>query len=212
MKTVKFIGDVHGKWGGYCEIVRKANENDINTLQVGDFGFKPHYKCLKYIDPSKNRILLGNHDDYTDYINYPHFLGDYGVYHPYSDYKEQIFYIRGENSIDKRYRVEYRDWFPQEQLSYKQGLQCLKMYEQVKPKIVVSHGCPSSIIDDFSTMSSFDGLKLYPSMTAELLQCLLEIHRPFVWVFGHYHNDKRIIRNGVEFICVNELSTYDVEV
>lgn len=39
---------------------------------------------------------------------------------------------------------------------------------------------------------------------------MLEIHRPKVWVFGHYHIDKDFELNGTRFICLNELSTIDV--
>lgn len=40
-----------------------------------------------------------------------------------------------------------------------------------------------------------------------MLQKMLEIHAPKVWVFGHYHKDWQSNIEGTKFVCLNELCT-----
>lgn len=185
-----FIGDVHGHYKRYREIVHQHSP----TIQVGDFGFD--YSILNGVDPSQHRVLGGNHDNYDDIHKFPHYLGDYGLW-------KDIFFIRGANSIDQHCRTEGVDWWRKEELTYLELQDALERYQQVKTKIkiVVSHECPTSVID-FLTRGYI------PSRTDQFLQCLFEIHQPELWVFGHYHIRAENILNGTRFVCLEELGVF----
>ena len=61
------IGDVHGKFGQYEDIIENYSGRSI---QVGDFGFKlPHEWHLENVNPFMHKINFGNHDDYS-FLNY----------------------------------------------------------------------------------------------------------------------------------------------
>lgn len=206
----RIIGDVHGLQSQYTGVANKAEY----SLQVGDVGFD--YKWIRRnLDAERHKIIAGNHDNYAagesgKFIRQTdHFLGDFGIY----EVPEfgAIFFVRGGQSIDRMYRKEGRDWWPAEELTYQQGLAALQLYEEAKPDFVVTHECPTSIIEMVSTMRLWDGVPIRPSSTAHLLQSMLEIHQPEWWVFGHHHKNWRQEINGTIFRCVAELSYVDFD-
>jgi hypothetical protein len=157
MKNIflRFIGDVHGKQSQYTGLANKAEY----SIQVGDIGF--NYKWIKRnLDATRHRCIAGNHDLYTEdngiFINQtPHFLGDYGVY-TVPEFGD-IFFVRGGNSIDKKSRTEWVDWFRREELSYVEGTKAIELYCDIKPKFMVSHECPANIMDYFCPPKYWDG-------------------------------------------------------
>lgn len=186
------IGDVHGKVLMYQDIIQSVEE----SIQIGDFGFVEQHEWHKAnVDGTKHKILLGNHDC-TLYKYSPHSLGDFGVY-------KDFFFIRGADSIDKGHRVFGRDWWADEELDWKEWNDCIKLYEQIKPSIVLSHDCPSV------TKEVMFGYK-EQSFTNRGLQQLFEIHQPDLWIFGHYHRDTNDMIENTLFICLDELSTYNL--
>ncbi len=186
-----FIGDVHGKYQEYNKIIQQYSP----TIQVGDFGFD--YSILDGVDPSQHRILGGNHDNYDKIHKCPHYLGDYGLY-------RNIFFVRGANSIDRHLRTEGVDWWRQEELTYLKLQDTLEQYQQSKPKIVVTHDCPT-IVTQFLVRGCI------PSRTDQFLQCLFDIHQPELWIFGHYHIRADNILNGTRFICLEELGVFHTQ-
>lgn len=206
---LRFIGDVHGQIEDYLILASQAEY----SIQVGDLGF--HYDALpRFLDSSKHKVIGGNHDNYEEFEGRfvkqpPHFLGDFGVY-TVPDFGD-IFFVRGGASIDKGMRTEGLDWWPGEQMSYSQGLKALEMYNEVKPRIVVSHECPSSIIDLVSGIRTWDGVPIRPSMTANLLESMFESHQPELWIFGHHHKDFFMTLRGTAFRCVNILKCVDLD-
>lgn len=184
------IGDVHGKVGKYHDLIR----NEEESIQIGDFGFhKEHDWHLANINPEKHKVLFGNHDN-TLYKYRAHSLGDFGVY-------KDFFFIRGADSIDKQYRRFGIDWWPDEELNWKQWNECIKLYEEVKPHIVISHDCPSVAK---KLMFGYDA----KTFTDRGLQEMFDIHMPDLWIFGHYHLSKHEIIGKTLFICLNELEIY----
>lgn len=213
---LRIIGDVHGKTGGYHRLVDELSDKDF-SVQVGDMGF--NYEHLNTLCPFHHKVLGGNHDNYSKdsegkfYIQTPHFLGDYGIQH--INGVGEFFFMRGELSVDKSSRLDGMNWWIDEELTYTSLCSALDFYKFHKPEFVITHGCPSSVSDLFSSFSSqyamdYFGCEL-PSMTARVLQEMFEYHQPNTWVFGHYHNDKIEIINGTEFICVDELSCIDFD-
>ena len=207
---LRFIGDVHGKQSQYTGIATKA----VHSIQLGDVGFD--YKWIRNnLESETHKILGGNHDNY-DFVDgvftaqTPHFLGDFGIY-TVPEFGD-IFFLRGGHSIDRAYRKENRDWWPLEQITYSQGVQALELYVQTKPNFVISHECPTSMLDYFGMPAAqAESWGIKPSMTANLLQQMLDAHQPVWWLFGHHHKDHEITWNGTTFRCLNELSYLDFE-
>lgn len=197
------VGDVHGRTNDYYNLVRDAEY----SLQLGDLGFGQNYKILSKLDADKHKVVLGNHDSYDLINDYPHFLGDFGCleFGGFSD----AFYVRGGRSIDYAYRTLGVDFFEQEELSYAQGYECLSAYRRIKPRVVFSHECPSSVIGIFPARK-WDGEWLRPSHTSHILQALLEIHEPELWMFGHYHLSRNEQIGKCNFVCLAELETYEL--
>lgn len=192
----RLIGDVHEHYGRYHRLLRKAK----STIQVGDFGFK--YTTLSAVDARRHRILGGNHDNYDDMTNWPHFLGDYGV-HTVEGFGD-IFFVRGGLSIDRHTRTEGVNWWANEELGMAGCYEALAEYRKVKPTFVVSHSCPLSIIPHVT-----ESLHIIPSRTSQLLEEMFAAHIPQLWVFGHYHRSFSKVIDGTTFTCLKELECLD---
>ena len=196
MAKLALIGDVHGKLEQYLDITKKCPK----TIQLGDFGFsKQHLWHIANVNPDNHKICFGNHDD-TTFLDSKHSLGNFSYIKDYD-----IFSIRGAFTIDGYRRTLGISIFDNEQLSYVQMLDCISLYESIKPKIVISHDAPQFIRSDV-----FD---IYESSsTSKFLEQLFEIHRPEMWIFGHHH--KRIDVNvlGTRFICLEELGIFELDI
>lgn len=191
---MKIIGDVHGKLKEYKKIVDYCD----SSICVGDFGFKKEWDWhITNIDGLRHKINMGNHD----FIPYSHCGPSLKDWTWIEDTK--IFTIRGANSIDKHLRTEGRDWFPFEELTYAEGLNCLDLYTQTKPKIVISHDCPHSIRKYLFGIND-------KSLTSNLLQALFEEHQPELWIFGHHHRSVKCKKGKTQFICLSELETFEI--
>lgn len=197
--NITFIGDPHGKIDDLVRIVKSATQ-PTKFICVGDLGFKYQveqiYAKLRGIDFN---CVPGNHD-YIPWKDKWPYLGDY-CYFP----DESIFTVRGADSIDKHLRTERRDWFAAEEMTYQEGLLAFDEYVKVKPRIVVSHDCPQSV------MTSLFG---YPekSQTRTMLEHMFEAHKPDLWVFGHHHSSKDVNILGTRFVCLEELEIMKLEI
>lgn len=193
---VLIIGDVHGQVQEYHDILLR--EKPEYAIQVGDFGFlKAHTWHRDTLDPLKHWVNFGNHD-YYPMLNVKPSLGN----HSWLPSLE-VFTVRGAESIDRHHRVEGRDWFPEEALSYREAGEALTAYKAAKPRIVISHDGPESVVNAwfFKTFN----VKDIKSNTRQLLQVMLESHQPEQWFFGHHHISKTESMNGTAFRCLAEL-------
>jgi len=204
---LRFIGDVHGYISYYIHLA----ENAEYSVQLGDMGFD--YKQIsKKLSADKHKILAGNHDNYEFFENCfvnqtPHFLGDFGSYSV--PQVGDIFFVRGGHSIDKNFRTWGVDWWSDEQLNYGQGEAALDLYKSLKPSIVISHECPSSVIPMVSTLDKWEGREIQPSYTAQLLENMLYAHQPKHWFFGHHHRSWSKVIGDTCFRCLDQLEVYD---
>ena len=194
----RIIGDVHGNYLKYHQLIKKAH----TTLQLGDFGFD--YSTLRHVDAKRHRIVGGNHDNYGDIDLWPHFLGSYGTYNvPCAG---NIFFVRGGLSIDKECRTEGRNWWRDEELSLRECTKALIEYKNTRPHFVVSHECPLDIVHRVISPLS----NIIKSRTNQLLNEMLRIHQPMMWVFGHYHASYNEVVGRTNFIGLNELECLDL--
>lgn len=218
MTKVRIIGDVHGKYEKYFPLTEDCDY----SLQIGDMGFDYSYWKL---DTKKHKFFGGNHDNYDDYFINPYALAGFTGTSNYgsSDHGGlNFFFVRGGFSIDWQprqrsyFRGSPKSWWEKEELSLEDMWSCFAEYKSCKPEIVITHECPRSIsskVGNNSILSSFGyDPKTFSTRTSELLQSMLEAHRPKLWIFGHYHVafDQNI--NGTNFVCLPELGYIDIHV
>lgn len=196
---MRIIGDVHANYYSYLNVI----SNVECSVQLGDFGFD--YSCLDTINAKKHKIIPGNHDNYDRIGDYQHhiFQNNFGVFEHYG---LRFGYIRGANSVDKQYRIPHRSWWPNEEMTYKEGVACINFFRHYKPPIILSHDCPSSIIPFVVT----NRYKLIGSITSNILDEIFQISPPKMWIFGHHHQTKVVKVENTVFQCLNELDYIDV--
>ncbi len=111
--------------------------------------------------------------------------------------------IRGAASIDKHMRTEGLDWFPDEELSMMQCDGAISMIQQCKPRVVLSHDCPTEV-----AMEMYG--RLIKSRTDQMLQACFLHHQPQLWVFGHHHFSWTKVIGGTKFVCLGELEIMEL--
>ena len=184
------VGDAHARVKEYIKLIETINEP---TIQVGDLGIGFIQIPFEKI-PLNHKFIRGNHDNPKLCKKIPNFLGEYGI-------TNNIFFISGADSIDKEYRTIGIDWWKDEELSTRDMMNLIIRYSSLKPKYVVSHDCPRSFSEKF-----FGGT--FNSKTSNMMNKLLEIHQPEIWVFGHHHRSVVEEFNKTKFIGLSELETY----
>lgn len=208
---ITVIGDVHGKSPKHLEIIKEHEY----TLQVGDLGF-----CYKYLDnycPGHHKWLAGNHDNYDILHNSPHNLGDYGL-HELNHV--EFYFVRGGFSIDWPWRVSQeqkgfgKSWWEEEQLSLIEAQACLEEYADTKPDLVITHSLPRQLADMIGNPGALRHFgydpKTFTTNTQELLQGMLDVHEPDIWIHGHMHKTHRTKLGKTHFIGLAELETYEL--
>jgi predicted phosphodiesterase len=198
---LKILGDVHGQMEPYIYMASQAEY----SICLGDVGFQQEYNQLAKLDPTRHRIILGNHDDPTKPP--PHSLGDFGVYTIPGF--GNIFFVRGAFSIDVDYRTPGRDWFPEEELNRQQMEDCLKLYQEVKPDFVLTHDAPLSVISCMGLPNLPSCFKLGNQRTPRLLDMMFNSHEPKQWYFGHFHRNWEAEIRGTNFRCIDILNYVD---
>lgn len=189
----RYIGDVHGHFAAYESIALEVEE----SIQVGDFGIG--FGQEPPILPDAHRFIRGNHDNPEKCKGYPSYMGDYGA-------RDNLFWVGGGYSIDRWMRKAGQDWWPDEELSNQAVEAALDLYSQVKPEIMVTHMCPRSL-----EAILFDFGNEFPNRTHQFLEGFLWIHRPKVWIFGHYHKPRNVVLDKCRFICLPELAYVDID-
>lgn len=147
-------------------------------------------------------FIRGNHDNPSQCKRHPFWVKDGGS----AFGNPEIFCIGGALSIDKHLRTDGYDWWHDEELTYRELCSIMDAYELVKPKVVVTHDCPRAVIARVMNIYE-DG-----SVTRRALDNILELHRPELWIHGHFHHDYHMMYKGTEFIGLGELSFVDIEI
>lgn len=197
-KTIRFIGDVHGKIGLYRTLLSIEPKPDT-TIQVGDMGagFVPLVE-----DPTnRHRFIRGNHDSPALCKAHPNWIEDGTV-------EGKMMFIGGALSIDRDMRTEGVDWWSDEELSISELSQIIDKYEATRPEVMVTHDFPESVVPHMFHWYSKEAR--FQSRTRQAFDTMFQIHKPNMWIGGHWHfnADKTIL--GTRFICLNELSFIDI--
>ncbi len=204
------IGDVHGLVGGYYDLLEEkvvSSNETVKSIQLGDFGFEKEYKKRNQIFEKSSSLnkkdhlfFGGNHDDYN---SLPEFhIGNFGEL----PFIENSYFVRGAESIDKAKRTPGHDWWPEEELNWRQARMCAADYEEKNPSVVITHDAPGNVCKKI-----FPDKKINSSATIKLLQALYDASPPDLWVFGHWHEDKVKKVDQTIFVCLDELSTFEFE-
>jgi len=188
------IGDVHGKFSELKKLLNKFNSEKF--IQLGDMGLGFRKELdEQFLFPTSLKFLRGNHDNKAVCLKQPNYLGDFGVT------PEGYFFISGAYSIDRFLRTEGVDWWADEELDYAQFSAMMDLFVKTKPKIVLSHECPSVI-----THAICNGRVIHNRTVSALNEALFR-HQPTTWFFGHYHKHYDFDFEGTRFVCLAELET-----
>lgn len=211
MKTLTFIGDVHGHIEEYASLLGEGP-----TFQLGDMGagFVP----LSHGQDAKHRFIRGNHDDPAVCQAHLNYAGEFGY-----DPEYHLFFMGGAWSIDYAWRLAQMAqggpaiFWKDEELSPERLEEAFNLYVEIKPDIVATHECPAQITKPLlkalalNTGSYFDAkMPCGQSRTSRALQRMFEAHKPKVWFFGHYHINRVLEVEGTKFVCLAELSQGEI--
>jgi hypothetical protein len=207
---VRYIGDVHGKWDTYRDIIADCDE----SIQVGDFGigFRPFGSEPYSIDPVPgftpgpmfergHRFIRGNHDNPTACKIHPNWIPDGTV-------EGDTMFIGGAISIDKDWREPEINYWEDEELSYQELSNLIVKYEQVKPRVMVTHEAPESVINH--AMPFYQPGRFDSGFSRNAFDSMFAIHKPELWIFGHWHYGVDVNILGTRFICLPELGYVDL--
>lgn len=211
MAAVRLIGDVHGKFSRYRELIRDVPF----SIQVGDMGVgfrarhpsgdirwsaNPPYDAMS---EGRHLFIRGNHDNPEVCARHDYWIADGAVV-------DGIYCLGGAASIDRAWRTEGLDWWPDEECSYADLQRMIDDYAAIRPEIVVTHECPESIASEI--LAAFNKTKIQDSSrTRQALERMFHLHQPREWYFGHWHQSLSIKSGRTLFTCLNELEFCDVE-
>jgi hypothetical protein len=210
MKAIRIIGDVHGKFRPYRELIRDVSF----SIQAGDMGvgFRRLYggeitisgnPPFNAMSEGRHLFIRGNHDNPADCVAHPHCIADGAVV-------DGVYCLGGAVSIDRAYRTEGFDWWPDEECSYAELERMIDEYAAIKPEIVITHEAPESIAA--SILAAFRMRKIEDgSRTRHALQRMLETHQPRLWVHGHWHVSLDHNVGRTRFRGLAELEAFDVD-
>lgn len=211
MTIVRVIGDVHGKFSRYREVIRDVPF----SIQVGDMGVGFHglrggeLKALANppfdaMSEGRHLFIRGNHDNPEVCRRHAHWIPDGTVV-------DGIYCLGGAVSIDRAWRTEGIDWWSDEECGYVELERMIDHYAAIKPEIVITHECPESIANEILT--AFNRTKIVDgSRTRQALERMLYKHQPREWYFGHWHTSLHFKSGRTVFQCLNELEYADVEI
>lgn len=207
MKT-RIIGDIHGKFNDYLEVIDGCDR----SIQIGDFGIgffndAMHQNIEEKLKDTDHKFFRGNHDDPGRCNQMAAHLGDFGIIN-------DTMWIAGAWSIDWVIKSRTGHWWADEELSHRQWEQVLEMVAAFKPRQIISHDCPGIVskqifVDAGLGMPGYGAIK---TKTGQALDAVMEIHKPEKWIFGHWHRSLTEVVAGIEFTCLAELESMDIDI
>ena len=198
------VGDIHGKFSPFHVFARRVQGRGVAVVQIGDFGhgFLDHGTAERVENFFRGNagtcgFIRGNHDDPEICRAMPGWIPD-GHYDPNWD----IMFVGGAFSVDWHVRTQGLDWWADEECSIAEFNAIVDRYAAVQPRIMVTHDAPADAI-----RALFPGDPVFQPMsrTMQALNAMLELHRPDLWIFGHWHRSAGGVVDGTRFQCLGEL-------
>jgi hypothetical protein len=210
----RVVGDVHGKTKEYLNIVKDVEY----SFQLGDMGFD--YKHMDVLDSNIHLFQAGNHENFDKINKCPNYIGN--MFGMCSLGGVEFFHVGGAYSIDMPWRhLKYvaktsaKSWWEKEQMDFSQMLACYNLYKEVKPDLVISHTCPTSVSNKMFSSDLLEQLgynkRTFFCHTASLLDEMFMVHQPKKHIFGHFHQSKSMKIKNTDFQCLAELEYVDLE-
>lgn len=200
------IGDTHCK-----KEYLNPEYFQAGDIQIGDCCLHPYHKWARYDKP--RYMICGNHD-YFPQLNpdadQPYEIISYGVktnlFHiPRGFWDNGVLFIGGANSIDRVFRIEGRDWFPEEALSYRQMQRILDINKPVHT--IISHECP---LYAWERLFSYHIYEDTNTVTKDL-NLVLQNFNPSRWIFGHHHQSITKEIDGCLYTCLKEGEKWELD-
>lgn len=210
MKT-RLVGDIHGQFNDYSTFALK---DCPNSIQLGDFGIGFsgdfwHNKVATFQTANPgHRFIRGNHDNPEKCKTMPGFITDGKV-------ENDVMFIGGAWSIDRAWRTEGIDWWPDEELSIVALDHLIGVYDMVRPRVMITHDAPTDVTFQMFVQSGLalggSSAKKINTRTGQALQAMFDIHQPDEWYFGHWHVTMQCKFGRTMFHCLGELDFVDIE-
>ena len=195
------MGDTHGEFSRLNSFIN-GKEFGMGII-CGDFGFWPRWDWKKWW-PNKRKpkaiptvksptaklyFCDGNHSDHeslkllTNPEVFPNvFYQKRGSTMTLPDGRT-ILFVGGAASVDRIYRQQGIDWFPQENITQ---ADVMSIDINTKVDIVISHTCPAHFPIEHYIKNEFTHGKTQDS-NREALSYILKTFNPKLWYFGHWH-------------------------
>jgi hypothetical protein len=152
-------------------------------------------------------FLRGNHDNPAVCRRQKFWVRD-GTY----AFDDLVFCVGGTESYDKQWRTEGYDWWANEELTYKELDMMLQLYDQARPQIVATHDAPQLLLQHlYRNQMLHTDARGCGQRTRAALDAMFEIHRPKLWVHGHWHLDWDVNILGTRFVGLGELKTLTID-
>lgn len=160
-----------------------TNYHDININQSE---FQSFFKWLRNY-PAKHKVVIaGNHDAWATRSHNISTLFDYDIIYLEHD----MTTINGLTIVSSPYTPSYKNWYFMKNRS-SIGKYWAKFPD--KADIIITHGPPKGILD---LTFEQDSEEIIMVGDKSLLNRVLEI-KPKYHIFGHVHNNKDIINQGI---------------
>jgi predicted phosphodiesterase len=217
---VLVVGDLHGGFTRFKERIIKEDFRDCIIIQVGDYGigFKRKIGDEIELQSKLNEVLAerniqlyvirGNHDN-PDYFNGDwritclsniEFLPDYTVK---TINGKKFLFVGGGISIDRKYRVEGVDYWPDERFYLDES-------KVVECDVLITHSAPSWLgpnrKDGIATWCVNDKTLWEECvMERKLHDKLFDLAKPKKSFHGHFHRTERRVTEECASYILNEL-------
>lgn len=202
---VLLLGDVHGELGWLKVACRKAVEQNCSViLQVGDFGFWPHYsRGREFLKRAEDLLTFhgltlwwvdGNHENH-DWLNLQTRVNgfwEFGrIVHAGRGARwtwQGVTFLAcgGAYSVDKPRRVEGESWWAGETITEADLVRCL---DGPPVDVIVAHDAPWGAANVMGPRTVGDK-DSYPKSEANRrrVAALCDALTPDLLVHGHYHH------------------------
>jgi hypothetical protein len=216
---IMVLGDVHGRWRSLNELIAGTGPDII--LQCGDFGYfprlarpdggRPNDPTGRLTTRARVHWCDGNHEDHETLAMLRENLGEgrRGSFEVATNVFWQdrgstltlpdgrvVLFMGGADSIDKKLRLNGRDWFPGELIS----MGDIMALPDGPVDIVISHTCPSRF-----RLPVPDAEKARDP-SRKLLDEVFERYRPSLWYFGHWHKRMKGRYHKCRWTCLDKLT------